>query len=141
MWLREKKYLNSFQTNVFPTWKKELSDILWSDLDIIIDWDSVMFDTTPYGENEVWYTDVYHRFFTEHYFNMMKNVLTTMCADDFTKDALKAWLKAISISGINESSYPRYEMNAWTLLMKRTPIAAVWSSDEKDMQTFIENNL
>ena len=141
MWLREKKMLNNFQVNIFPVWKKEIYDIIWYELEIIVDWESLSFDATGYTTPTEPYSDIYHEFFDKYIFGIIKNTFAKICVDDFSKEAFKNWVQDLRIKYEEWiTPYIPFDYKSGSLYVNLSPTTDN-SSREQDLQDFIEKNL
>ncbi len=93
MGLREKKAAKQYQEGTFVALKEQIDSLLGFTIDIDVNWESLQVDGYSEGYDEYW---------TKVYFRPLVNVLTELCADDFSKEAVVDGLKKIQIRNISD---------------------------------------
>ena len=104
MGLKEKRAIKAVEENTFPELKQKITSITGLDLDIEVDWASLI-QSEKYDMSN---TDVYAEDFDAVFFQPLVIVFEEICQDDMGKDAFKSTINKISIVNTKDN-YSVYE--------------------------------
>ncbi len=95
MGLAERRAAADFQTNAFPSLKRQIDDAAGFEVPMEIDWQAIAQPNDQHLYNEYW---------TKIYFEPLIGAFQRICADDIGKEALKGGLKKVEITNTNQYS-------------------------------------
>jgi len=136
MGLTEKRALKAFQDNKLPEIIKNINEVAGKNIEIIIDWDSIMANDHDHLFEDAW---------NKVYFISIVEALKGIAIDDMGKEAIAEGLDKIVIKNLDNNYYPDdwSSLQDKVLSLNHKPFSNIDNTDKRTeaLQKVLEDNL